>query len=65
MPPRIVRLDALTELLSLSRSTIYRLLGAKAFPPPLRLSNQAVGWDLADVEVWIANRKFQNQGGEI
>jgi prophage regulatory protein len=54
---RIIRRDEVTQMVGLSRSTIYRLVQARAFPRPFKLGAQAVGWDLADVEAWIECQK--------
>lgn len=54
---RIVRRRGLKELTGLSLSTIHRLVRNERFPRPLRLSAQAVGWDINDVHEWIEARK--------
>lgn len=40
----------------LSRSTIYQKVSEGAFPKPIRLSAQAVGWLSHEVDVWIEQR---------
>lgn len=58
-PRAIIRLSLLTQLLSVSRSTVYLRLNPKSkyydpnFPKPIRLGAKAVGWVLADVHAYI------------
>jgi len=54
---RIVRPRGLRALTSLSLATIYRLIKRGDFPRPIRLSVQAVGWDINDINAWIDSRK--------
>ena len=45
------------ERLSISNSTLYRLVRAGAFPAPIRLTGRAVGWVSAEVDAWVARRR--------
>ena len=54
---QIVRRSALQSLTGLSMSTLYRLIARGEFPAQIRLSEQAVGWQLCSVEAWIETRK--------
>lgn len=62
---RVVRMKRLSELLSVSRSTLYDWLNPgsprhdPAFPKPMRLSAKggAVGWLVEDVMRWLDTRK--------
>jgi len=56
VPPAILRLPEVMRLTGLGRSTIYRLLAAGQFPPPVQLSMRAVGWRRTDLEHWTAER---------
>jgi prophage regulatory protein len=42
---------------SLSRTTLWRMVKAGAFPTPVRLSPGRVGFREADVAAWIAGRE--------
>ena len=55
---RIIRRRQLVELINVSPSTLYRMMRdpRHAFPRPLRLSAQAVGWDMESVNHWIQTR---------
>ena len=57
MSVEIYRLPQLTRLLSLSRSTIWRMEIAGEFPARLRLGKRSVGWAAESVHAWIASRQ--------
>jgi prophage regulatory protein len=40
----------------LSRSSIYRLMEAGAFPRPIRIGLRAVAWRASDLDRWQAAR---------
>ena len=52
----ILRLPEVSQATGLSRSTIYRLVQASNFPPPLKLTTRTIGWYSTDIETWIAAR---------
>ncbi|WP_376750704.1 helix-turn-helix transcriptional regulator [Comamonas terrigena] len=58
-PKAVIRLSKLTQLLSVSRSTVYLRINPRSkyydprFPKALRLGSKAVGWLLADVHDYI------------
>lgn len=52
----IIRPSELTELLGLSRTTIWRRVRSGQLPPPVRLGgpgSRAVGWKRTEIEKWI------------
>ena len=53
----IIRRSHLRQAIGLSLSTIDRMIARGEFPPPIRLSTQAVGWTSTSIEEWIASRK--------
>lgn len=53
---RFLRLKKVTEKTGLSRSTIYRLEAAGAFPTRVKLSQGAVAWYENEVEEWMRTR---------
>jgi prophage regulatory protein len=57
MSQRILRRKEVCHQTGLSYSTVDRLEKAGKFPRRLRLSTQAVGWELGQVEEWIASRE--------
>lgn len=55
--PRILRIRNVVQITGLPRSTIYRLMSQSMFPKNIKLSTVAVGWDMADIELWLSERK--------
>lgn len=53
---KILRIKEISELLSLSKSTIWRLRREGDFPEPLKLGPRSVGWYESDVTEWIKSR---------
>ena len=56
----IMRLDELTKVLGLSKSTIWRRIRQGEFPPPIRLGGEkarAVGWPREVVREWLNERE--------
>jgi prophage regulatory protein len=51
-PSRLVRLRELVNIVGLSRSSIYRLVSNGTFPQPIKLSERATAWRMADVRAW-------------
>ena len=61
VPGRVLRIRQVTDMLGLSRATVYGKLrvGGRyfdpSFPRPKRLSAKAVGWLSEDLELWVAS----------
>lgn len=58
---RLLRRPEVEHLTGLSRSSLYRLIEAKQFPPSIKLSKSAAAWPLSAIETWIAARIEQAQ----
>ena len=55
---QIVRIRDLVNIVSLSKSTIYRMEKANEFPRRIRLtSGGSVGWTQDSITSWIEGRK--------
>jgi prophage regulatory protein len=54
--PLVLKVSDLVTLLGLSRTTLYRLIAADAFPKPVNLSPRRVGWLAATVNDWLTAR---------
>lgn len=54
---RVLRRPEVEERVGLARSTLYKLIGQKEFPEPIRLGTNAVGWLESDIEEWLASRQ--------
>ena len=52
----VLRLPDVLKATGLGRSTIYKLMGLKQFPAPIKLSVRAVGWPEAEVSDWVSSR---------
>jgi prophage regulatory protein len=50
---QILRFKALTQEISLSRSTIYKKIKEGTFPSPISLGARATGFLRSDVDAWI------------
>jgi prophage regulatory protein len=59
----LMRLPAVLAAVGLGRSTLYGLIAAGGFPPPIRLtpSGRAVAWPSSVVEAWIGQRLNQER----
>ncbi|ELB2131751.1 AlpA family transcriptional regulator [Vibrio parahaemolyticus] len=56
---RIYRLKELTELLGISRATIYSWMKQGTFPQSVALGANSVGWKESDIQQWIDTRTSQ------
>ena len=54
---RIIRKPELKQAVSLSTSTIQRLVQAGKFPKPIKLGANSVGWKMSEVQEWIDSRE--------
>lgn len=52
---RLINLDEVREKLSMSRSTVYRLVAGSDFPPPVKIGT-ASRWPEHLVDEWLASR---------
>jgi prophage regulatory protein len=53
---QIIRFPKISELTSLSRTTIWRLEAEGSFPKRLQVGNRGVGWLLNEVDEWMQSR---------
>jgi prophage regulatory protein len=62
-PLRILRRKQVEERVSLSCSTIYKLISEHKFPKPIQLSGaQAVGWIESEIEAFLRERIAASRG---
>jgi prophage regulatory protein len=54
--PRILTQRTLPEYVGLGRSTIWEHIAKGTFPPPMRLSQNRIGWERVEVDRWIDAR---------
>lgn len=61
--PKVITIKELSELLGVSRSTIYDWLNVKSkrydptFPQKIKLGGSSVRFSLNDVEAWIESKR--------
>lgn len=53
---RLLRLQEVSSVVGLGRSSIYRLVHLRMFPAPKKLGTRSVAWLQSDVELWIDAR---------
>jgi len=56
MQNRIIKLGEVIDATGLSRSSIYRKMNEKSFPPAVPLGGKAVGWLENEIQQWILDR---------
>ncbi len=50
---KLIKLDTVIEMTTLSRSAIYRGIKEHRFPKQVRLSRRSVAWVESDIQNWI------------
>jgi prophage regulatory protein len=53
---RFIRRREVQRLTGLSRSSLYRLIAEKDFPPAIQLSSNTVAWLESEINAWILDR---------
>ena len=56
---RFINVRSVSEITGLSRTTIYRFMGAGDFPKSYKLSPRRVAWSMTDVDQWVRGRKSE------
>jgi prophage regulatory protein len=54
----MLRVDSVSAVTGLSRSTIYRLVADEKFPRPVKVET-TTAWLLSEIEAWIAARRAE------
>lgn len=52
----LLRDKEVARMIGVSRGTLWRMVKAGLFPPPIRVGLRAVRWRLSEVLEWIASR---------
>jgi prophage regulatory protein len=50
------RMKQLTEMVPMSKATIWRKVKAGTFPKPVKLGERITAWHMDDIEAWLAER---------
>ncbi|WP_219599017.1 helix-turn-helix transcriptional regulator, partial [Aeromonas salmonicida] len=53
---KLIKLKEVTEMTTLSKATIYRLMSKGEFPGVVRLGPRAVAWMQSEVIKWIDSK---------
>lgn len=59
----MLKLNEVVKAVTLSKSTIYRLIKAGQFPGPVGLSRGRVAWQSEEIEAWRCARPKSQFGG--
>lgn len=54
--PPFLRMPTVMRMTGLGRSTIYRMIAERKFPPPVRVGTRAVAWRRTDLDRWSETR---------
>ena len=61
--PKLVRLDTVLEMTTLSTATIYRLMKKGQFPRQIKISERSTRWVLDEIFEWMdGNFKARDEG---
>ncbi len=58
--PKLIRLDTVLEMTTLSVSTIYRLMKKGKFPRQIKISERSTRWVLEEIYEWM-DGNFQSR----
>lgn len=54
---RYLRIKDVVEMLSISRSSIYRMVQEGKFPKQIKLTERTAVWKLSAINAWVAERE--------
>jgi prophage regulatory protein len=53
---RYVRVNQLTQLIPISKASVWRKVKEGSFPKPIKLGERITAWRMEDVEAWLTAR---------
>jgi len=53
MTDKMLKIKEVEKLVSISESTVYKLVKHKLFPEQVRISTRCVRWRLSEVQEWM------------
>lgn len=59
---KLLRIDEVSKITTLAKSTIWLKISRQAFPPPIRLSPAICVWRASTIEEWIDSHS--TKGGD-
>lgn len=54
---KVIRLEEVMKMTSMSRTSIYTYIKQAAFPKPIKLGARSIGFILDEIEAWIERQK--------
>ena len=61
---RVIKINKVKELTTLSNASIYRLIKLGEFPKQLKLAQRSSGWLLEEVNNWLESKRINRDGSE-
>ncbi|AJX19956.1 AlpA family transcriptional regulator [Burkholderia pseudomallei] len=61
---RAIRIKQVIEKVSLSQSTIYKMMTEGGFPKPFQLAPNRVAWIEEDIDAWLAKKAGKEPASE-
>ncbi|WP_416238389.1 helix-turn-helix transcriptional regulator [Synechococcus sp. CCY9202] len=61
MEPILIKINDVIRITSLSRSTVYRMIGNSDFPKQVVIGNRQARWSLAEVKEWCHEQIHASQ----
>lgn len=52
----LIRIHQVIETTTLSKASIYRLMGLEKFPAPVKIAERRVAWRSSDIAAWLSDR---------
>lgn len=52
----LIRIAQVIETTTLSKASIYRLMGLGKFPQPVRIAERRIAWRSSDLHAWMDSR---------
>jgi prophage regulatory protein len=63
MSLKLLKINKVSEITGLGRSTIYARVAEETFPKPIKLGHRASAWVESEIEAWIETRIAISRGG--
>jgi prophage regulatory protein len=60
---KVMNLNDVLATLGISKSTLYRLIGAGQFPKPFKLGERLNAWRVETIEAWLNAQSANVEGG--
>jgi prophage regulatory protein len=60
-PLVLLRLPEVLRRTALARSSLYKLVGERRFPPPVKIGTRASAWVEAEVDEWLHARAAERE----